>query len=313
MSVLRIHLFGAVRVDHDDQVTQIKITPKAQALLAYLLLGGPRLHQREILADLLWHGYPEKQARGCLSTTLWRLREVLEPESTSPGTYILTRLPDQISFNWDSSYWLDVTIFEHQVNAVLSKPIHTVQAIEIQAIEDALHLYTGEPLTGIYYDWALQEQERLKSLYLGALEYLMRYYYHCKGYDKSLAYGQRILAMEPIHESIHRAVMRIYLETGQRPLAVRQYETCKYILAKELNLPPMEETEALYIQARQGQSQIFAPVLPDKLNEALDQLGLIAKNLDAAQRQLKLAGQKFDQSQQELQRALRLIEQLSKH
>jgi DNA-binding SARP family transcriptional activator len=313
MSVLRVRLFGTVQVDHDDRLTQVKITPKVQALLAYLLLGGPHLHQREMLADLLWQGYTEKQARACLSTTLWRLREALEPQSISPGTYLVTRLPDQIGFNWDSRYWLDVTIFEHQINSVLGKPVHSVQASEVQAVENILNLYIGEPLAGMYYDWALQEKERLNALYLNALEYLARYYFYGQSYDKSLAYSQHILAKEPIHEAIHRVIMRIYLKTGQRALAIRQYEICKHILAKELNILPMEETEALYIQAMQSQSQMSGPAPSDKLNEALNQLGLVAKNLDVAQRQFKLAGQKFEQTQQEFQHVLRLLEQLTKH
>lgn len=314
MSVLRVRLFGTVQIDRDDYSAQSKISPKAQALLAYLLLYGPRLHHREMLAQLLWREYTEKQARSCLSTTLWRLRGALEPEGNiSRGTYLLTPSIDEVGFNWESEYWLDVATFEKQVKQVFSKSIPTVQTAEIQLLENALQLYTGELLEGFYDDWAIREQERLNGLYLDSLEYLMRYYHYCSAYEKSLACGQRILAQEPIRESIHREIMRIYLETGQRTLAVRQYETCREVLAKELKLDPMEETQALYAQALQGQYQLAMAMPQDKLHEALTQLSLVAKNLDATQQQLRLIRQKFDQAQQEFQHAVRLVEQLTKH
>lgn len=311
MPVLRICLFGTVQVNHDGRPAKTKITPKAQALLAYLLLYGSRPHHREILSQLLWRDYPEKQARGCLSTTLWRLRCVLEPEKISQGTYLLTLPTDKIGFNWESDYWLDVAVFENQVNLALNTPLQTVRTADIHALENALQLYTGELLEGFYDDWAIQEQERLNSIYLYSLEYLMRYYHYCGVYEKSLAYGHNILTEEPIRESIHREIMRLYLETGQRALAVRQYEICREALARELNLPPMEETQALYTKAIQSQ-RAPAPLLPDKLQEVIDQLSLAATNFDSAQQQFKLAKQKFDQTQQQFQYALRLAKQLTK-
>jgi DNA-binding SARP family transcriptional activator len=313
MPMLRICLFGTVQVSHNDWPTKAKITPKAQALLAYLLLCGPRLHHRDILATLFWREYTEKQARGCLSTTLWRLRCVLESRDISRGTYLLTTSNDELSFNWESNHWLDVAVFEKQVNLALSKPVQIVPTADIQALENILPLYTSDLLEGFYDDWVIREQERLNHLYLDSLEYLMRYYHHYGVYEKSLTYGQRILAQEPIRESIHREIMRLCLETGQRALAVRQYEICREILAKELNLPPMEETEALYTQAIQSAGRATEPVQSRRLQETLNQLNLAAKDFDSAQQQLRLAKQRFDQTQQEFQRALRLIEQLTKN
>jgi DNA-binding SARP family transcriptional activator len=313
MSVLRICLFGTIQVSHDGYPIRAKITPKAQTLFAYLLLCGRRYHNREILANLLWHDYTEKRARGSLNTTLWRLRRALEPEDVFQGTYILTSPTDEIGFNWESEHWLDVVVFENQAGLALSKPVSAAGFADIQRLENTLQLYTGELLEGFYDDWVIREQERLNCLYLNSLEYLMRYYHHCAEYEKSLLYGQRILAQEPIRESIHREIMRLYLETGQRALAVHQYEICREVLAKELNLPPMEETQALYAQALQGQGRATtSSKQPDKVQEVLNQLNLATRNFDNAQQQLRLARQKFDQTQHELQHALRLVEQLTK-
>ncbi|MFQ6102462.1 MAG: BTAD domain-containing putative transcriptional regulator, partial [Anaerolineae bacterium] len=193
MRVLRISLFGGVRIAHDGQISGMKVTRIVQTLLAYLLLQRHRSHPREVLAGLFWGDHSQERARSCLSTALWRLRRVLEPEGTPRGTYLMTTPAGEIGFNRESDHWLDVAVFEEQVGRVLAKPIHAVEAAGVRELESALQLYRGELLEGFYDDWALRERERLRCLYLNSLAHLMRYYKHHGAYEQSLAYGQQIL------------------------------------------------------------------------------------------------------------------------
>ncbi|MFQ5343214.1 MAG: BTAD domain-containing putative transcriptional regulator, partial [Anaerolineae bacterium] len=176
MSVLRISLFGSVRLAHDDRPSEMKVTRTVQALLAYLLLQRHRAHPREVVAGLLWDDHSEDRARSCLSTALWRLRCALEPEGIPRGTYLVTTPAGEIGFNHESDHWLDVAVFEEQAGQVQAQPIHTVEAADVQELESVLQLYTGDLLEGFYDDWALRERERLRLLYLNSLAYLMRYY-----------------------------------------------------------------------------------------------------------------------------------------
>jgi DNA-binding SARP family transcriptional activator len=314
MGLLRISLFGTVRIVHDDWSSPVKITPKARALLAYLLLRRSRLHPREKLAGLFWGNYPQERARGCLSTALWRLRRALEPDGVPPETYLLTKTADKIGFNWDSQHWLDVAAFEGQVTRILACSPHAMSTAHIQALEGALQLYTGDLLEGLYDEWVIPEQERLRSLYLDCLQQLMEAYRHRGLYAESLAYGRRILELEPPHEAIHREMMRIYLDSDQRSLALRQYEMCREVLSRQLEVEPMEETRALYALARNdvGDSQIRAlgQVSRNSLQPALKQLKLAMCGFSEAQHELEKASQRFQQAQQQFQRALQLIERL---
>jgi DNA-binding SARP family transcriptional activator len=314
MGVLRISLFGTVRIAHDDWSSEVKIMPKAQALLAYLLLQGARLHKRERLVGLFWGDYSQERARNCLSTALWRLRCALEPKEIVPGTYLVTTPTGEVGFNWESDHWLDVTAFEGQVAPVLARPPHATSTADIQTLERALRLYTGDLLEGFYDDWAVREQERLRSLYLDCLEHLMRVYQHRGLYEESLAYGRQILEYEPLHEAIHREMMRIYLDSGQRALALRQYQNCCEVLSRELRVDPMEETRALYAQAvgdiGPGKEQVPIQVRRSSLHRALKQLGLAMEGFDEAHNQFKLASQRFEQAQRQLQQALQFIEHL---
>ncbi len=248
MSVLRIHLFGGVRIERDGGGLSEKPTRAVQALLAYLLLQRHRCHSRDVLSGLFWGDQDESSARGCLNTALWRLRRVLEPDGVARGTY-LTRTPDgDIGFNCESNYWLDVAVIEQGADRLLSRVDSAMTEADIAQVDGALQVYMGDLLEGNYSDWALRERERLRALYLKCLARLMRYHNAHGSYEKGLACGDKILALDPMREEVHREMMRMYVGSGQRALAARQFETCREILAAELNVAPMEETEAVYAE-----------------------------------------------------------------
>jgi two-component SAPR family response regulator len=207
-----------------------------------------------------------------------------------------------ISFNRESNYWLDVTAFEEAADRALVQPITTLDGAAVQELKEALRLYSGELLEGFYDDWALQERERLRLLYLDCLAYLMRYYKYHEAYEESLAYGQQILRQDPLREEIHREVMRLYIASGQRAMAARQYETCCQILAAELGIPPMAETQMLHTQIIQAGDSSQLPPLAASEWFGLQQL----------LPQLRLALQEFDKSREKLQHVIRLAEQFTR-
>ena len=43
-------------------------------------------------------------------------------------------------------------------------------------------------------------------------------------------------------------MIRIYLESGERALALKHYERCCELMETELGIAPMEETQALYVE-----------------------------------------------------------------
>lgn len=290
MALLRVFLFGQVRILHADQPSPLKIPPAGQALLAYLLLQRHRSHPRELLAGLFWGDHSQERARSCLNTALWRLRRLLEPEAAE-GSFLLATLAE-VGFNHESDYWLDVADFEAQTSQVTAIPASTMTAGDAQRLEEALRLYTGELLEGHYDDWALRERERLRRLYLNSLAHLMGYYKHRHACQEALACGQRILDQDPLREEIHRDMMRLYLENGQRALAVRQYELCREWLRRELGISPMTETQQLSAQIVQESDVSPAP----------------AGSSQELVQQLRLALQGFNQAQQQLLQAIQVAE-----
>ncbi len=236
--MLRLYTLGRLYVEYDRRPVQLA-SSKARLLLAYLATFRGRPHSRALLAGTLWPNQPEEKARRRLSDTLWRLRRAL-------GEYILAD-EESIEFNTALPYWLDQEELERKLNSYRRETTGTQAPLAShQALEEAVALYQGEFLEGIYDDWVLVERERLRGLYLQALQALLVVYKQTGDYVAALTTAQRLVAMEPFHEAIHREIMRLYHLTGRDAEAIAQYHHCRDILHRELNVTPSPETEALY-------------------------------------------------------------------
>ena len=290
---LRIQLFGTVQVFHDGLPQDSRLIHAVQSLLAWLLLQRKKTHARETLAGLFWGEQDETRARSCLSTALWRLRQVLEPKGIPRGTYLIAQ-SDSVGFNCASDYWLDVAAFEDGVERHLPAAAKRDEAFDWSRAEDAVACYTGDLLEGFYDDWALRERERLRMLYLDSLGTLLHHYSGTGALEAALRCGRHILVLDPLREDIHRAVIRLHVRNGHRALALKQYESCRAALEEELGVEPMEETRALCAELLSGAKRLTqAPAPPSK--------GRIAPTL-------RNAAAKLDDARHALAEALRIAE-----
>jgi DNA-binding SARP family transcriptional activator len=243
----RICLFGGVRIQSNERSGAVRLPHASEALLAYLVLFRQRQHPREALLGQFWGDLSETKARNCLNTALWRLRRTLEPQANGCGDQVIvTTRTGEVGLNLQPGAWVDVAEFEERVSCVLGQPPGSVSPERVTGLEQAIGTYQGELLEGFYDDWALRERERFHLMYLNGLAYLMAHARFTNDLPKSLSYGLMILEDDPLREEIHREVMRLYLESGQRALAARQYDVCRQALQRELGIEPMEETQALY-------------------------------------------------------------------
>jgi DNA-binding SARP family transcriptional activator len=107
---------------------------------------------------------------------------------------------------------------------------------------------------------------------------------------------------DPLREDTHRALMRLHSAQGQRALAMRQYEVCRDLLAGELGIVPLEETQTLYAQIilLEGSHPAGGESgEPTNLQQALQQVQVAMKGLDEARERLHRAVQHVEQFAQE--------------
>jgi DNA-binding SARP family transcriptional activator len=105
--------------------------------------------------------------------------------------------------------------------------------------------------------------------------------------ESGIGAGLRLLRQDPLREDVHRYVMRLYASAGQRQLAIRQYDYCRDLLASELDISPMPETEALHQQILRANGTAAAALdLPDDQGRLLTLLQSVTDQLDQACRRL---------------------------
>ncbi len=262
MSQLTVSLLGSVQVRHEPHVASVlqlgavapavRPTRKVARLLAYLLLAGRHSHQRDELADRFWSEQGINNARRCLSTAVWRLRQIIEPKGIANGTYLLCEGGEEIAFNWDSDHRVDVVEFESCLDGALRMPPDQMTLAAARKLEEGLEAYGGELLCGVYDSWALRERERLRVRYLDGLTQLMRFCQHVGDFHRGIEIGDKILEQDPLREDVLRDLMRLHAGSGQRSQAIRQYRECHALLARELRVEPLEETQALYREISAG-------------------------------------------------------------
>ena len=74
--------------------------------------------------------------------------------------------------------------------------------------------------------------------------------------------AQRALADDNLQEPMHRALMEAQARLGERAGALRQYETLRATLARELGVAPLPETEGLRAAILNGRFDSTKPITP---------------------------------------------------
>ncbi|RME49544.1 MAG: hypothetical protein D6791_00515, partial [Chloroflexi bacterium] len=246
MPTLQISLLGAPEIYSDGKPVLVS-SAKAQALL-YYLVATRQPQTRDKLAGLFWPETPARHARGSLRNTLYNLRQTFD------GLDLLRTGNQTIRFNTDIDYWPDIEVFEKTV-ARLAEDDRSPAPETLDALEDAVALYRGEFLEGFsvpdtyeFEDWIFFERDRLGRLYVSALRSLSVGYETLGDYPQAIQRAKAMLNYDPLQETVHRRLMRLYHAAGDRAAALHQYEMLRELLKRELGAEPLPETQELYAQ-----------------------------------------------------------------
>ena len=245
--MLTVNLFGTGQAKYYDRPLLGFPMQQPCLLLCHLLLNKTYPHNREHLASIFWGDGPTYLARKSLRNALWRLRQVFQSVGAPLDEYLMIS-EDCVSFINTSSYRLDVELFEISTRICQDIPTRNLTVEQASDLQAGVDLYIGDLLESIYSDWILYDRERLRLLYLTALNKLMVYHGIHGNYERGLASGKRILAYDNTREKVHRQMMWLYYLQGDRTAALAQYKHCLQILREELGVQPMEETRSIYDQ-----------------------------------------------------------------
>jgi predicted ATPase len=239
MARLTLSLLGGFHA-RLDLGPPMALPAKAQALLAYLALSAGQAQPRDKLGTLLWGDTADEQARSNLRHTLFTIRRAL-------GRVMSAALATEGKM---------VTLAPAAVDADVQKFEALVREGTPASLELAAGLYRGELLDGLaveeprFEEWLLGERERLRELAIDALAQLLAHESKTGRTQPAIKTATRLLAMDPLQEAVHRALMRLYARQGRRAAALKQYQACVDLLKRELGAEPEPQTRQLYQDIR---------------------------------------------------------------
>lgn len=266
---LQIYLFGPLRMELNGAAV-VSRRRKAQALLAYLAVTG-QPHSRDALATLLWPEFSQSQARANLRRELAELRGLLG----------VARLLDDrvtVALNTEPPFGLDLANFQQhlayaqQCTHLGYAPGTDVCPACLPHLSQAAACYPDDFLAGFtlpdsptFDDWHFFQADGLRQTLAHLLARLVQGHHAAQHYAEAIPHARRWVALDPLHEPAHCALMMAYEMAGQHAAALRQYESCVRVLAEELGVPPAAATTAVYEQLRRrsgNDSELTSRLLP---------------------------------------------------
>jgi DNA-binding SARP family transcriptional activator len=260
--MIHVRLFGAFQAESRSGSPLRLPTRKTQALLAFLAFPAGRPQARERLTALLWGERPAAQARQSFRQALAALRRALSEDT--PPALLVDR--DTVALA-EARVDVDALAFERMA-----------KADGADTLSRAAALYRGDFLEGFaveeapFDEWLVGERERLREQALEVLGRLLACHLEADAVEPAIATGLRVLAIDPLQESVHRTLMRLYARQGRRGAALRQYQACVQALRRELAEEPDAATQALYLEILRRDAAADTAVAPRLFSspEALD-------------------------------------------
>ena len=240
MQKIKLATLGELRITSADQEIALP-TRKARALLVYLALSPGGSRSREHLAGVLWGRSAETQARASLRQTLSSLRKAL------------TVAGEPLGGDADSA---QLRLDRLEIDALEFTSLADQGSRE--SLARAADLYRGDFLAGFslseqaFEEWLQFERRHYRELATQVLSRLADLQLEQGEHVAALASAQRLLALDPLQEEVHRKLMQIYAAMGRREHALRQYQECRALLDNELQVAPGAGITALYESIRAG-------------------------------------------------------------
>jgi DNA-binding SARP family transcriptional activator/Tol biopolymer transport system component len=260
--MIELRVLGAFDLIGADgtHLDELRRRHKRAALLAYLAAAQPRgLHSRDRLVGLLWPRLDGGHARAALSQSLHLLRS-----SLGDSAFVACG---------DTEIALNRSVVSCDCDAF-------ADAVAMDRPEQALALYRGDLLDGLFVSdapeferWLEGERERWRHRAADAAWSAAAQKAHLGDAVEATRLARRAADLIPADEAVARRLMRFLEQVGERAAALRAYEAFAWELAKEFEMEPSAETQAVAIAIRRSVTP-FAPPRPASVNVPSDDSAL---------------------------------------
>ncbi len=228
LPAVELRLLGGFELRCDG--TPMTLPMSARRLLTFLALR-PRPTRRLHVAGMLWLDSPEQRAVANLRSAVWRLH--------LPGRQLVEAGNGYIALH--PSVDVDLRRAQALGHHYLDGAIDHAGGW----LDPDWQLLGTELLPDWDDEWALVEREQHRQLGLEALESVSERLFASGHVARALEVALAIVAQEPLRESAHRIVVRIFLADGNAFDAIRQYRLYATLARRHLGLAPSDLMERL--------------------------------------------------------------------
>jgi len=240
---MSLSLLGAF--DFRVRGVHVDLPKPTERLVAFLALQR-RPITRHRAAGVLWPDVPEERSLGSLRSALWRLRQT--------STDVVDLREAKLSLGPATE--LDIEVLGNIWRDLLDPA--GVDAVGVDA-----SLFGAELLPGWYDDWVVFERERLRQMSLHALEALSGRHTRAGRHADAVEAAWRAIALEPLRESAHGALIDAHLAESNICEAVRRFRDYARLLQREVGVAPSAALTArvtVAVEARGGTLPSFREV-----------------------------------------------------
>src|SRR5271163_1950948 len=247
----RIYLVGAMRALAPGGADFLPRGRKTRGLLACLCLEQGERVSRSRLVGLLWDRSADAQARMSLRQSLSELNGIVNRHVS--GLVEIGRDSVRVDVR---KCWIDaLAILDASADATADTS-NLVQPYSERLLEDL------DGITPAFDHWLSGERTRFEDRVRKILEAeLDRLTEQNAKPEVRAAAARRLINFEPTHEAAVRSMMKAFAQMGDRAQAIREFERCRQMLQRMLDLPPSEETTAVYEAIRVESPQMASPVI----------------------------------------------------
>ncbi len=227
---LSLRLFGSFDARLAGEPLPALRSRREAWLLGFLALRTGRAFDRRMLAGTFWPESPEEKALANLRRTLTALRRALGAEGARLGA------PTPRSVTLDlSGAFVDVLEFDA-----------AIRRGDPPSLARAVALYAGSLLEGCEELWVLPERQARGEALIGALEALAGRAVGRNELPLAERYLRRVINLDPLRESAHRALMEALTARGDTAAALLLYRELRSRLLRDLNTEPDAATTSLF-------------------------------------------------------------------
>jgi DNA-binding SARP family transcriptional activator len=221
-SACEVFLLGSFGFAVDGELRR-DLPPGSERLLAFLALRD-RSMNRNAISGALWPEASEEHAHASLRSALSRLsattRMVVRVASHE------VQLAERVSVDLR-----DARMLAHRL---LDPGVTSAGDLNDRAVT----LLSSDLLPDWYDDWAVAEAESWRQLRLHALDALAERLTAAGRFGDATSAALAAVKAEPLRETAHAALIRVYIAEGNRAEALDAFERYRLMLLADLGLEP---------------------------------------------------------------------------